>query len=119
MQELIKNSGLSIKEFSEKYEIPYNSVRQWYNGERKAPEYIKKLIEKIGNTKKETTMHPKYVYVFMNKEYNNDVVLRRFTDEENVLNCEDKFWARRYQEEFENPSRILIRYTLSNEEQIK
>lgn len=47
MKNLINNLGLSIKEFAEIYEIPYNTVRQWYNGQRQAPQYIKKMIEVI------------------------------------------------------------------------
>lgn len=51
MKELIKNSSLTLREFSEEYKIPYNSVRQWANGERQAPAYIKSLIEEIRNLK--------------------------------------------------------------------
>ena len=51
MQELIKQSGLKLKEFAEKYEIPYNTIRQWYNGERQAPIYIKKMIQELNNNK--------------------------------------------------------------------
>ena len=46
MKEIIKQSGKSLKEFAEFYEIPYNTVRQWYNGERKAAPWIKKLIQR-------------------------------------------------------------------------
>lgn len=45
MQNLIQNSGMDIKEFAITYRIPYNTVRQWANGTRKAPIYVKKLIE--------------------------------------------------------------------------
>lgn len=46
MKEIIELSGLKIKDFAKKFEIPYNTVRQWYNGEREAPEWIKKIIKK-------------------------------------------------------------------------
>ena len=52
MQDLIKESGMSIKEFSEYYGIPYNTVREYYNGNRKAPEWVVKLMrEKIEREK--------------------------------------------------------------------
>lgn len=51
MKNLIEKLNLSIKEFAELYEIPYNTVRQWYNGTRQAPPYIKKLIEEITELK--------------------------------------------------------------------
>ena len=46
MQELIKQSGMTIRQFSEFYEIPYNTVRQWYNGQRQAPSWAVKLLAK-------------------------------------------------------------------------
>ena len=47
-EKLIKEElNLTIKEFANLYEIPYNTVRQWYNGKRTAPQYIIKMIEKI------------------------------------------------------------------------
>ena len=45
MNKLIEESGLSIKEFSEKYGIPYNTVRQWYNGARSAPDWLVNLFK--------------------------------------------------------------------------
>lgn len=47
MKELIDSMKMTIKEFSETYEIPYNTVRQWYNEKRQAPAWVKKLIEKL------------------------------------------------------------------------
>ena len=51
MKQIIEQSGKTIKEFAEFYEIPYNTVRQWYNGERSAPLWVKSLIEKAENRK--------------------------------------------------------------------
>ena len=45
MKEIIENSGLKLKEFAEKYKIPYNTLRQWYNGERKPPTWIKEILK--------------------------------------------------------------------------
>ena len=45
MKKLIEKSGLSIKEFSDKYGIPYNTVRQWYNGARSAPDWLVNLFK--------------------------------------------------------------------------
>lgn len=48
IEELRKELNMSLKEFSEYYEIPYNTVRQWEKGERTPPNYIIKLLnEKI------------------------------------------------------------------------
>ena len=47
MKKLIDEMDMSIKEFSETFNIPYNTVRQWYNGDRKPPIYIKEMIKKI------------------------------------------------------------------------
>lgn len=44
--EMMKKYNLTIKGISEKYEIPYNTIRQWVNGSRKMPKYLFKLIEK-------------------------------------------------------------------------
>jgi predicted transcriptional regulator len=49
MKKLIEESGLSIKEFSDKYGIPYNTVRQWYNGARSAPDWLVSLIRENMN----------------------------------------------------------------------
>ena len=116
MKEVIENSGLKLREFAEKYEIPYNTVRQWYNGEREPAKWIKKLIsEKIVKTDARPKKQPKYVYVFMNKLCNDDVIIRRFTNEEDVTICKDKFWKNRYINELETPNRKLYRYKLSEE----
>lgn len=131
MKNLIEKLNLTIKEFAELYEIPYNTVRQWYNGTRQAPLYIKKMIETIIELKSKGKMdplpiitmpHPKYVYVFYNKHDKfvmNDVVLRRFTDNENVRECEDSFWKKRYNDELDNPERECYRYTLTEETKIE
>lgn len=47
MKNLINEMDMSIKEFAETFKIPYNTVRQWYNEERKPPIYIKEMIKKI------------------------------------------------------------------------
>ena len=60
MKEIIEQSGMTIREFSEFYEIPYNTVRLWKNGERKAPKWAVKLLkEKIERDKKGTQMEMK------------------------------------------------------------
>lgn len=51
MKNVIEQSGKTLKEFSQYYGIPYNTVRQWYNGERKPAPWIKGLIEKTANGK--------------------------------------------------------------------
>ena len=46
MREILNKLHLSIREFAELYEIPYQTIRQWTVGERRMPDYLKKLIEK-------------------------------------------------------------------------
>lgn len=46
--EEIKNSlSLTTKEFAELFEIPYNTVRQWVNGERNCPPYVISMLKKL------------------------------------------------------------------------
>ena len=71
MQELIKQSGMTIKEFSEFYEIPYNTVRQWANGTRKAPSWITKIINKAA---KGTQININDIIYYAKIVFNNGVV---------------------------------------------
>jgi len=83
MRKLIEESGLSIKEFSEKYGIPYNTVRQWYNGARSAPDWLVNLL------KAEQAYKPlvdnKIYYVNQNKTPNGYVYYRIFDNKEDYL----------------------------------
>ena len=45
MKEFIEKSGLTAAEFAKQYGIPYNTVRQWAEGIRKPPDWLKKLFE--------------------------------------------------------------------------
>lgn len=128
MKNLINNLGLSIKEFAEIYEIPYNTVRQWWNEERKAPPYIKKMIKTIIELKSKGKQlsifnkpkkQPKYVYCFIDEKNEIPLRLRTFTNEENVLNAypNDKFWENRVKEEYKKCN--VYKYELVNEEKIK
>lgn len=38
-------SGLSRKEFSEKYDIPYRTLQNWELGLRECPGYVIRLLE--------------------------------------------------------------------------
>ena len=42
--ELRKKTGLSRKEFAEKFEIPYRTIQDWELGNRVMPEYVLRLI---------------------------------------------------------------------------
>lgn len=44
---LREESGLSLKEFSDMFRIPYRSVQNWDNGERTPPEYVLHMVEYI------------------------------------------------------------------------
>lgn len=45
MKTFIAKSGLTPAQFAKKYDIPYNTVRQWAEGLRSAPEWLKKLFQ--------------------------------------------------------------------------
>ena len=38
-------TGLSRKDFCEKYNIPYRTVTEWELGQRTAPEYVLRMLE--------------------------------------------------------------------------
>ena len=42
--ELRKRTGLSRKEFAERFEIPYRTIQDWELGNRVMPEYVLRLI---------------------------------------------------------------------------
>lgn len=44
MRELL---GLTQSQFAEKYEIPKRSIENWEGGQRKCPEYVLKLLERV------------------------------------------------------------------------
>lgn len=39
--------NMTTKEFAEHFGIPYNTVRQWVKGERKCPEYVISMLQKL------------------------------------------------------------------------
>lgn len=45
MKDFIEKSGFTVSQFAKKYDIPYNTVRQWAEGIRKAPDWLVKLFE--------------------------------------------------------------------------
>ena len=54
LNELIKGSGMNLKEFSEYFSIPYRTVQDWNAGRRTPPEYLLELINyKLENEKKQ------------------------------------------------------------------
>ena len=54
LNELIKDSGMNLKAFSEYFNIPYRTVQDWNAGRRTPPEYLLELISyKLENEKKQ------------------------------------------------------------------
>lgn len=51
--------NLTTKEFAESFEIPYNTVRQWINGERNCPTYIINMLKKLIEFQKSESNHSK------------------------------------------------------------
>ena len=44
MKELRESTGLTRKEFCEKFEIPYRTMTEWELGHRNAPPYVLRLL---------------------------------------------------------------------------
>lgn len=53
IKELRKKSGLTQKEFSEKYHIPRRTIEDWEREIRTPPPYVPELIEKIMKLEKD------------------------------------------------------------------
>ncbi|MBR4165824.1 MAG: helix-turn-helix transcriptional regulator [Lachnospiraceae bacterium] len=45
IRDLRERTGLSRKEFCERFEIPYRTMTDWERGERHAPEYVLRFLE--------------------------------------------------------------------------
>jgi DNA-binding transcriptional regulator YiaG len=45
IKQLRQQAGMTIKAFSDYFEIPYRTAHNWDNGQRKCPEYLIKLME--------------------------------------------------------------------------
>lgn len=44
-REVLENSGMNMKQFSDYFEIPYRTVQDWKSGARKFPDYLLSLIQ--------------------------------------------------------------------------
>ncbi len=44
IKKLREQTGLSRKDFCEKYEIPYRTMTDWELGKRTAPDYVMRLL---------------------------------------------------------------------------
>jgi putative transcriptional regulator len=45
VRELRTATGMTQKEFADYFHIPFRTLQNWEGGQRKAPEYLVKLIE--------------------------------------------------------------------------
>lgn len=53
MKEIIEATSMTMKEFAEYFSIPYRTLQNWCNGDRKPPKYLIELIlYKLKNEKK-------------------------------------------------------------------
>ena len=43
--ELRESTGMNRKEFCDHFQIPYRTVTEWERGNRRAPEYVLRLLE--------------------------------------------------------------------------
>ena len=44
-QEIKELSGMSLRELSEYFGIPYRTIQNWSEGQRSAPDYVLKLMK--------------------------------------------------------------------------
>lgn len=44
-KDILQQSGMNMSQFAKHFNIPYRTVQNWYNGDRKAPEYVLELIK--------------------------------------------------------------------------
>lgn len=118
MKNIIDKSGLGLKGFAIRFGIPYNTVTQWYRGERNAPQWVKNLIEEQLTYKPLLDEYPrqikKYAYVFT---YDKIITKTTYSNEENI---------QRFYNELSIPKKNLFdhaesiyRYNLTNETKIK
>ena len=47
VKEMRLSLGMTQKEFSEEYKIPYRTVQNWETGDRKPPDYVIELLERV------------------------------------------------------------------------
>lgn len=47
IREIRAMTGLSAQKFGDKYDIPMRTIQNWEGGQRKAPEYVCKLLERV------------------------------------------------------------------------
>ena len=121
MQNLIKETGLTNKEFAEYYEIPYNTVLQWAKGIRKAPKYITKLIKENRNLKtngiqlkiEETEpINEKNYFIRIRHVESQTTIYTTNTDYENYKNFEKGYY---YNEYVKNSKGYVAEYFLLKE----
>lgn len=79
MKNLIIESGMTLSQFANFYEIPYGTVRQWYTGERKPPSYIIKLIKMAAKGKQMEI--PKHYITTVELEEGHEVSARLYPAE--------------------------------------
>lgn len=44
-KDILKQSGMNMKQYSEYFKIPYRTVQDWKSGVRKCPAYLLELME--------------------------------------------------------------------------
>lgn len=47
IKKLLKKYKMTIKEASDRFEIPYRTIQNWSSGQRECPEYILKMMNEI------------------------------------------------------------------------
>lgn len=47
IKEIRQMSGLNVRQFTEKYRIPYTTFHDWENGNTKPPVYLVDLLQRV------------------------------------------------------------------------
>lgn len=58
LQDMIKNTEMSLTDLSKELDIPYRTIQDWASGNRKPPEYAEKLLMEKLSTIKKTDRNP-------------------------------------------------------------
>ena len=72
MKKLRKETGMSRREFSREFDIPYPTITDWELGNRRVPEYLLRLL----------TYKIKMDERFVSKQQKNSVITVSFTIED-------------------------------------
>lgn len=103
MKEFIAKSGLTPAQFAKKYDIPYNTVRQWAEGIRCAPKWMVNLF-KNENAYKPLNYKKGYL---LKTVHEKGILIDLFESKGEMQNVEE-YYKKKYNVELSIKEKILI-----------